>query len=296
MEDFTDQSQNVARAVGQAEAKKIYKCIDISIRYILSFMSGYIGVELRELLFGQDGISAPIPRNMHPIAALPCVPSQANQIRRVATGKRRKPAMPFEPMKRQQPMGGCAGKYAQGWEATRRPTEPTQHLDARGCGSTHQPSAGGWGSTHQTGAGGWGGAQQSSAGEWGARATHQASAVNWKSTQQPVARDWEATQQPSAGGWGANQQTSAGDWGATHQASAGSWKSTQQPVARGWGATQQPSAGGWGATQQPSARGWEATQQDSAGDWGATWQDSAGGWGEWTLSTKGTITRHANGS
>lgn len=285
MEDFTDQSQNVARAVGQAEAKKIYKCIDISIRYILSFMSGYIGVELRELLFGQDGISAPIPRNMHPIAALPCVPSQANQIRRVATGKRRKPAMPFEPMKRQQPMGGCAGKYAQGWEATRRPTEPTQHLDARGCGSTHQPSAGGWG-----------GAQQSSAGGWGARATHQASAVNWKSTQQPVARDWEATQQPSAGGWGANQQTSAGDWGATHQASAGSWKSTQQPVARGWGATQQPSAGGWGATQQPSARGWEATQQDSAGDWGATWQDSAGGWGEWTLSTKGTITRHANGS
>lgn len=55
IEDFTDQSQNVARAVGVAEMKPIYKSIQNSIRHVLAFMSDHIdGSMLQELLFGQD--------------------------------------------------------------------------------------------------------------------------------------------------------------------------------------------------------------------------------------------------
>lgn len=55
IEDFTDQSQNVARAVGVAEMKPIYKSIQNSIRHVLAFMSDHIdGSMLQKLLFGQD--------------------------------------------------------------------------------------------------------------------------------------------------------------------------------------------------------------------------------------------------
>ncbi|CAI9099305.1 OLC1v1036100C1 [Oldenlandia corymbosa var. corymbosa] len=54
VEDFTDRSQNVARAVGPAESKAIYKCIQQSIQHIFAYMDGQIeGYRLRELLFGQ---------------------------------------------------------------------------------------------------------------------------------------------------------------------------------------------------------------------------------------------------
>ncbi|CAA0834671.1 Nucleotidyltransferase family protein [Striga hermonthica] len=56
VEDFTDPSQNVARAVGPSEVKRIYKCINVSIRHVLSFMDGKIGgEEVKELLFRQEG-------------------------------------------------------------------------------------------------------------------------------------------------------------------------------------------------------------------------------------------------
>lgn len=54
VEDFTDQSQNVSRAVGAAEMKLIYKCIQHSICNVFSFIGGYIeGSKLQELLFGR---------------------------------------------------------------------------------------------------------------------------------------------------------------------------------------------------------------------------------------------------
>ncbi|GER33969.1 nucleotidyltransferase family protein, partial [Striga asiatica] len=56
VEDFTDPSQNVARAVGPTEVKRIYKCINLSIRHVLAFIDGKIGgEEVKELLFGQEG-------------------------------------------------------------------------------------------------------------------------------------------------------------------------------------------------------------------------------------------------
>ncbi|KAL3524654.1 hypothetical protein ACH5RR_013026 [Cinchona calisaya] len=55
VEDFTDRSQNVSRAVGAAEVKVIYKCIQQSIWHLFAFMDGQIeGSKLGEILFGQD--------------------------------------------------------------------------------------------------------------------------------------------------------------------------------------------------------------------------------------------------
>lgn len=55
IEDFTDQSQNVARAVGAAEMKLIYKSIQYSMGHVFAFISDHIeGSKLQELLFGQD--------------------------------------------------------------------------------------------------------------------------------------------------------------------------------------------------------------------------------------------------
>lgn len=56
VEDFTDRSENVARAVGSGEVKRIYKCIHFSLHYISAFMNGKIdSTKLGEILFGQEG-------------------------------------------------------------------------------------------------------------------------------------------------------------------------------------------------------------------------------------------------
>ncbi|KAJ7957084.1 protein HESO1-like isoform X1 [Quillaja saponaria] len=58
IEDFTDRSENVARAVGTEEVKKIYRCIHDSLHYIVSFLDGQLqGTKLMDLLFGTYTIS-----------------------------------------------------------------------------------------------------------------------------------------------------------------------------------------------------------------------------------------------
>ncbi|KAL3329277.1 hypothetical protein AABB24_036397 [Solanum stoloniferum] len=53
VEDFTDRSQNVARAVGKGEVKRIYKCIQRTSEYISAFMDGLIEIpKLKSQLFG----------------------------------------------------------------------------------------------------------------------------------------------------------------------------------------------------------------------------------------------------
>lgn len=60
VEDFTDQSQNVARAVGVQKVKKIYECVHHSLGHLLAFLDGQMqGPKLRELLVGVDTISPP---------------------------------------------------------------------------------------------------------------------------------------------------------------------------------------------------------------------------------------------
>lgn len=57
VEDFTDRSQNVARAVKEAEIPNINKAIELSIIYIFDFMDGLIEEsKLRRLLFGCDAM------------------------------------------------------------------------------------------------------------------------------------------------------------------------------------------------------------------------------------------------
>ncbi|XVE83430.1 hypothetical protein DITRI_Ditri16bG0088200 [Diplodiscus trichospermus] len=55
VEDFTDKSQNVARAVGTEGFEKIYSCIHRSLQYLGAFSEGQMqGTKLKELLFGRD--------------------------------------------------------------------------------------------------------------------------------------------------------------------------------------------------------------------------------------------------
>ncbi|KAL0335465.1 UNVERIFIED_CONTAM: hypothetical protein Sradi_4758400 [Sesamum radiatum] len=292
VEDFTDQSQNVARAVGLAEVKQIYKCIDISIRHIFSFIDGQIGIELRDLMFGQDGMPTRIPRgtpHLHPIAALPCIPSQANQTKGLVSGKRRKQtmrmdsALPYRITPVECRTGTQSGsqeqvqqailldsvstkkmRTAEGWRGMPSGSQEAAHMG--GCVATQQPidprerqqPMGGWSGVY---AGGWEGTQQPAA-------------VGWGLTQQPSARGWEVARQPTAGGWGGAQQTTgwvgaqqATDWGGAQQAT--SWGGAQQTT--GWGGAQQATS--WGGAHQTTGLG---GAQQTTGSGGA---QQATGWG-----------------
>ncbi|KAL6493842.1 hypothetical protein OROGR_031751 [Orobanche gracilis] len=249
VEDFTDPSQNVARAVGQLEVKRIYKCIDMSIRYIFAFMDGRIGGEVRDFLFGRDGITVIPPTttpftsrrgSVHPVAAaLPCgISYQANQRRGVAAtvGKRKKqqevmrPGFVQERAKKMRIAEGapCRPSSARGgWGGA-----PGQHSSAgRGWGEApgqHGNSGGGWGGTprqHSSAGGGWGGTggQHSSArGGWGG-----------------TGGGWEGTQQHSSSG---------GGWGGT----GGGWEGTRQHSSAGGGSGGSPqNLNGWRGNSWP---------------------------------------------
>ncbi|KAK3007575.1 hypothetical protein RJ639_013429, partial [Escallonia herrerae] len=54
VEDFTDRSQNVARAVGRAQVEIICKCIQLTVQNVFAFIDGRIQwPTLREFLFGR---------------------------------------------------------------------------------------------------------------------------------------------------------------------------------------------------------------------------------------------------
>lgn len=230
--------------------KQIYRCIDISIQNISGFMNGQIGLQLKDLLFGVDGMATSIPRgipNLNLVAPFSCIPSQANQTRGVVTGNRkrkhmrpgssfknrkfRRPgiqpvnveqvqqAMPVEtslPKKMRTDEGWRGMPYAaaqvEGQFGTPHVDPTSSHQRNRGWG---EMCAGGWEQSKPSGAGGW----------------------------------EETYNKPRGGGWGVSQHNG---WGAIQQA--------------GWGVgNQQHSSGGWGS--------WEATQQPNVGVWGV------GGWG-----------------
>ncbi|CAA3019880.1 Hypothetical predicted protein [Olea europaea subsp. europaea] len=242
VEDFSDRSQNVARAVGQVQIKQIYECIKLSTRYVLSFMDGQIGgVQLKEFLFGHDGITT-LRRirtsNSHQIASLRNIPSQSNKRKRNRNKERqegKKQVMPldFLPTKRIASTQGWAGTSAGslgqveqpmsfefGWMNKTRTTEGWREMpdDDTEYAMPCDPRNG------QQPMDGWGGTQHSSTG--GQRRVH-------------------------AEGWGGTQERVAGGWGAE------GWVRTREPVAGGWGGvhsegqvgTRQPTAGGWGGRQ-----------------------------------------------
>lgn len=221
-------------------------------------MNGQIGFQLKDLLFGVDGMATSIPRgipNLNLVAPFSCIPSQANQTRGIVTGNRkRKPMRPGSSLKnrkfRRPGIQSGNGEQVQqampvetsfakkmrtneGWRG--RPCAAAQvegqfgtpHADPT---SSSQQWNQGWGEMY---AGGW-------------ERTKQASAGGWEKSEPSVAGGWEETyNKPRGGGWGAMQQAgwevgkqqhSSGGWG--------SWEAAQQPNVGVWG------VGGWGGTQR----------------------------------------------
>ncbi|KAH6772530.1 hypothetical protein C2S52_004671 [Perilla frutescens var. hirtella] len=225
VEDFTDRSQNVARAVGPAEVKQIHKCIDISIRYISALMNGQMGLKVKDLLFGADGITVGIP-NLNMIAApFPCIPSQANQPRGI-TGKRKKKPMRTGPSFKNRRI--CMENHQSG-----NGKQVQQAMAVETSLAKKMRTGDGWGggrcaaavgtphviptnSQSQRGSGGWG---------------------------EMCAGGWERSEQPAAGG----------GWEEAYRARGGDgWGVSPQNIWGGWGAMQQQrqSSGGWGGAQQ----------------------------------------------
>ncbi|BBH02542.1 Nucleotidyltransferase family protein [Prunus dulcis] len=113
VEDFTDLSQNVARAVGREQFKEIYGCIHSSLCHLSSFSDGHIqGHQLVDLLFGLDSVSI-VPRqidtgsNDESKANLP-VPLNGHQTKRMRVSKGLK--------EKQQGEGWRGGQQTQGWK------------------------------------------------------------------------------------------------------------------------------------------------------------------------------------
>ncbi|KAM3356944.1 protein HESO1 isoform X1 [Capsicum galapagoense] len=104
VEDFTDRSQNVARAVGKGEVKRIYKCIQRSSEYISAFMDGIVEVPmLKHHLFGhaapfqEDSQTKNIKENGN-IVALPCSDIKNKEDQSKEGQKGSQSAVPSEPI------------------------------------------------------------------------------------------------------------------------------------------------------------------------------------------------------
>ncbi|KAI3709060.1 hypothetical protein L2E82_38791 [Cichorium intybus] len=77
VEDFTDRTQNVARAVGKSEVEKIYNCIQHSIQSLSLFMNGQIQESnLNQSLFGINRFHHHTPPLIPPNLAMQPRPAQ----------------------------------------------------------------------------------------------------------------------------------------------------------------------------------------------------------------------------
>ncbi|XP_047962260.1 protein HESO1-like isoform X2 [Salvia hispanica] len=258
VEDFTDISQNVARAVGPGEVKQIYKCIEISIQHLTSFMGGQIGLQLKDLLFGVDGIPFSIPRGIANFNMTTQFPHVQSHGKRIVTGKREKKSLrPFNKnstahMKRQ------SGKGKQVEQAVLVETSLAKRMrtdegwaDGNAAVGYEARGGGGWGVSEQNRWGGWGRGNQQQQSSWG----------------------WGAVQQ--GGGWGEGNQQSSGGWdkGAMQQGSG--WGEGDQHGSQGWeGGIRQ--GGGWGDGNYVGrgwgGGGWERSEQGNVGGWGWGYQ------------------------
>ncbi|XP_055813850.1 protein HESO1-like [Solanum dulcamara] len=134
VEDFTDRSQNAARAVGKGEVKRIYKCIQRTSEYISAFMDGLVEIPtLKYQLFGhaapfQEGSGTNIKEDGN-IITLPCrdIKNKEDQSK---GGQSAKPSEPI-PTKRKWSTEGWEGSTSvscgqskgkwstEGWEGVR---------------------------------------------------------------------------------------------------------------------------------------------------------------------------------
>ncbi|XWS44627.1 hypothetical protein CRYUN_Cryun15aG0064400 [Craigia yunnanensis] len=91
VEDFTDKSQNVARAVGTEGFEKIHSCIRHSLQYLGAFSEGQMqGTKLKELLFGGDtncSIGDSVAINLDKSTTKLSVPNNYKQIKKMQLTK-----------------------------------------------------------------------------------------------------------------------------------------------------------------------------------------------------------------
>ncbi|XP_047329293.1 protein HESO1-like [Impatiens glandulifera] len=144
VEDFTDRSENVSRAVGEPQLKKIYKCIHLSLEHISSYTVGKIDkTKLKELLFV---LSKPDVASNKPM-------SKYNKKRKAEAGR-------LNDMKRAKLV--CRGGGGEGWESSTTETKKGG-WDAVGpnneCNMKVVVLGNGWGS--------WGGISSKGWGSWG---------------------------------------------------------------------------------------------------------------------------------
>ncbi|XP_024981111.1 uncharacterized protein LOC112517923 isoform X1 [Cynara cardunculus var. scolymus] len=116
VEDFTDRTQNVARAVGKSEVEEIYKCIHLTIRNLASFMSGEIQEsELKRALFGIDKTLH------HPVHAKPNVQPVTILKRRENLGTNRHVMAPNRVLEPRATQGWATRPPSLGyWDGTQR--------------------------------------------------------------------------------------------------------------------------------------------------------------------------------
>ncbi|XP_015086026.1 uncharacterized protein LOC107029190 isoform X1 [Solanum pennellii] len=236
VEDFIDRSQNVARAVGKGEVKRIYKCIQRTSEYISLFMDGLVEIpKLKSQLFGN---AAPFQdvfetRNMKEdgnIITLPCrdIKNKEDQSKEGQNGSQW--AIPSEPV----------AKSTEGWEGL---------ASVSGGQSKGEWSTEGWEGIHSAS---WGQPKEDggpadsrlSKGKWSTEGWEGIHSASWG---QPKEDGGPADSRLSKGKW------STEGWEGIHSASWG------QPKEDGGPADSRLSKGKW-----PS-KGWGNT---SSANWG----------------------------
>ncbi|CAK9188097.1 unnamed protein product, partial [Ilex paraguariensis] len=197
VEDFTDRSQNVARAVGKEEVKKIYKCIKLSMSYVFAFMDGQVqGSRLREVLFGKGAITTTLgtpTTNFVKNETQPCSESVQTKRRLTTEGwGGTQQTLPSDPIltKRMRSMRSWGGQPRDGWGGAPRDGWGGAQEDMPfGPILTKMPQA----------TEGWGGAPTDS---WAG-----APIYGWGGRQQPIALGPIQTRQiQSTVGWSGAQQ------------------------------------------------------------------------------------------
>ncbi|OIV98115.1 hypothetical protein TanjilG_25980 [Lupinus angustifolius] len=128
IEDFTDRSENVARAVGTEEQKTIYTCIHNSLNQIKAFLNGQMqGIKLMSLLFGKHTVSTlgigsagNTNENMHNLPIMQNPPLPPPKRRRL--GERFEESQAQQPSERNNFVQGLQGTGPQGVGGVQRET------------------------------------------------------------------------------------------------------------------------------------------------------------------------------
>ncbi|KAI8028993.1 Protein HESO1 [Camellia lanceoleosa] len=303
VEDFTDRSQNVARAVGKKQVKKIYECIHLCMHYVFNFMNGKIeGTKLRELLFGRELLPAPVcTTKIDKRTVEPCI--QTKKRRRTECSGETDGAIPVKTKKIPSGEGWEGTTPTSGWEGTLPTTVLGGKPPTTGWGGT--PPMKGWGGAPPTISWGgapstnvWGGTPPTTG--WGGTTTTKGSGATppttvWGGT--PPMKAWGGT--PPTTGWGGTQPTNG--CGATQPTNG--WGGTLPttglggtPHTKGWGGTLPTT--GWGGTTP--TKGWGGTQPvtglggtQPTNGWGGT--QLAKGWGGTQPTTGLGGTPHTKG-